>query len=114
VVRREHEDLLRRLAVSDPAVLEALLGEQPAPGECAGLDDRTAALVRLAAFVAQGSSSPSYQAAVADALAAGVTDGEVVGTLLALAPVVGTVRIESAVADVSLALGRDLGLPGGG
>jgi 4-carboxymuconolactone decarboxylase len=114
VVRREHEDLLRRLAVSDAAALEALLGEVPAQGERAGLDDRTTALVRLAALVAQGAASPSYQAAVADALAAGVTDGDVVATLLALAPVVGTVRIESAVADVSLALGRDLGLPGGG
>jgi alkylhydroperoxidase/carboxymuconolactone decarboxylase family protein YurZ len=112
-VRREHEDLLRRLAVSDPAALEALLGAGPATGECARLDDKTAALVRLAAFVAQGASSASYQAAVADALAAGVTDSDVVGTLLALAPVVGTVRVESAIPDVSLALGRDLGLPGG-
>jgi alkylhydroperoxidase/carboxymuconolactone decarboxylase family protein YurZ len=111
-VRREHEDLLRRLAVNDLGALAAVLGAGPAAGEGARLDDKTAALVRLAAFVAQGASSPSYQAAVADALAAGVTDGEVVGTLLALAPVVGTLRVESAVPDVSLALERDLGLPG--
>jgi alkylhydroperoxidase/carboxymuconolactone decarboxylase family protein YurZ len=112
-VRREHEDLLRRLALSDPAALEALFSAGPAQAERVGLDDKTAALVRLAALVAQGASSPSYQAAVADALAAGVSDGEVVAALLALAPGVGTVRVGSAVPDVSLALGRDLSLPGG-
>jgi 4-carboxymuconolactone decarboxylase len=112
-VRREHEDLFRRLAVNDQSVRNEMVGEEPATEERARLDAKSAALVKLAALVAQGAASASYQAAVTDALAAGATDGELVGALLALRPVVGTVRLESAVPDVALALGRDLDLSGG-
>jgi 4-carboxymuconolactone decarboxylase len=112
-VIREHEDLFRRLAVNDRSVRDEMVGAEPATEERARLDAKSAALVQLAALVALGAASASYQAVVADALAAGATDGEVIGALLALWPVVGTVRLESAVPDVALALGRDLDLPGG-
>jgi 4-carboxymuconolactone decarboxylase len=107
-VRREHQDLLRRLAVNDQDVLDGLLGADLAVSGCPALNGKMVALVRLAALVAQGAASASYQWAVADALAAGASDGEVVGVLLAVAPVVGTVRLESAVPDVALALGHDV------
>jgi 4-carboxymuconolactone decarboxylase len=112
-VRREHEDLFRRLAVNDQSVGDAMVGAEPPAEGSAGLDAKTAALVLLAALVAQGGASASYQAAVAHALAAGATDADVIGALRALRPVVGTVRLESAVPDVALALGRDIDLPGG-
>lgn len=111
-MRREHEDLFRRLAVNDQSVGDAMVGAEPHT-EGAGLDAKTAALVLLAALVAQGGASASYQAAVAHALAAGATDADVIGALRALRPVVGTVRLESAVPDVALALGCDIDLPGG-
>jgi alkylhydroperoxidase/carboxymuconolactone decarboxylase family protein YurZ len=101
------------LAINAQSVRDAMVGAELAAEEGAGLDAKTGALVQLAATVAQGAASASYQAAVADALAAGATDGDVVGALLALRPVVGTVRLESAVPDVALALGCDLDLPGG-
>jgi alkylhydroperoxidase/carboxymuconolactone decarboxylase family protein YurZ len=104
---------LRRLAVSDPGVLEALRGADPAAaaGRCR-LDGKTVAFVELAALVALGAVPTSLQWAVANALAAGATDEEVVSVLVALAPMVGTVRLESAVPDVVLALGRDLDVSG--
>jgi 4-carboxymuconolactone decarboxylase len=109
-VNRDHEDLLRRLTVNDEGVLEGLLGTELIDGEPAGLDAKTAALVRLAGLVAVESAPASYQWAVASALAAGASDAEVVAVLAALAPIVGSVRVNSAAAEVGLAIGCHLDL----
>jgi alkylhydroperoxidase/carboxymuconolactone decarboxylase family protein YurZ len=111
-VKREHEDLLRRLALNDEGVLEALLGTAFADAEPEGLDAKAHALVRLAGLVALEAAPASYQWGVAAALAAGATDEEIVGMLAALAPIVGTARMTSAAPEVALAIGCDLGLPG--
>lgn len=112
-MKREHEDLLRRLALNDERVLESVLGTALPDHEPSGLDAKTLALVRLAGLVAVDSAPASYQWIVAAALAAGATDGEVVGVLMALVPIVGAVRVNAAAPEVALAIGCDLGLPGG-
>jgi 4-carboxymuconolactone decarboxylase len=113
-VKAEHEDLLRRLALNEEGVLASLLGTGFADAEPAGLDAKTAALVRLGGLIAVDSASATYQWGVTSALAAGATDGEVVAVLVALAPIVGVVRVNSAAPEIALAIGCDLDLPGEG
>ncbi|HEY2998117.1 MAG TPA: carboxymuconolactone decarboxylase family protein [Acidimicrobiales bacterium] len=112
-MRHEHEELLRRLALNDEAALEDVLGVPLGGDGVPGLDPRTRALVRLAALVALDADPASYQWAVADALAAGAGDEEVLGVLVALAPVAGLVRVGAAAPQVALAIGHDLDLPMG-
>jgi 4-carboxymuconolactone decarboxylase len=113
-VKAEHEDLLRRLALNDEGVLASLLGTGFADAEPAGLDAKTTALVRLAGLIALESAPATYQWSVTRALAAGASDAEVVGVLVALAPIVGNVRVSSAAPEVALAIGCQLDLPGDG
>jgi alkylhydroperoxidase/carboxymuconolactone decarboxylase family protein YurZ len=72
------------------------------------LDDKTHALVRLAALVASGATATAYRDVVADAHAAGATADEVVDTLCAVAPVVGSARVVSAAPGLALAAGYDV------
>ena len=109
-VRAEHEDLLRKLALNEEGVLASLLATELIDGEPAGLDAKTAALVRLAGLVAVGSAPASYQWCVTSALAAGASDAELVAVLAALAPIVGSARVNSAAPEVALAIGCDLDL----
>lgn len=108
-MRRDHEDLLRRLAVNDEAALGALFGADDAGRPL--LDPKATALVRLAGLVAGESAAASYQWAVAGALAAGATEDEIAGVLGALVPVVGTVRVSAAAPRLALAIGCDIGIP---
>jgi 4-carboxymuconolactone decarboxylase len=105
-VRRDHEDLLRRLALSDEDAVTTTLtmGGIGPPG----LDPKTRALVRLAGLIALSSAPASYQWSVAVALAAGATDEEVVAVLVSMAPLVGTARVTAAAADLALSLGYDV------
>lgn len=109
-MKAEHEDLLRKLALNEEGVLASLLGIELTDGEPAGLDAKTAALVRLAGLVAVESAPATYQWGVASALAAGASDAEVVAVLAALAPIVGSVRVSSAAPEVALAIGCDMHL----
>ena len=113
-MKPENEDLLRRLAVVDESVVESLFGTVLGGPEPAEPDAKTVALVRLAGLVALDSASASYQWSVTAALAAGASDDEVVGVLVALTPVVGTARVASAAPEVALAIDCDLGLPSDG
>ena len=67
-----------------------------------------AALVRLAAVVVLGAPPVTYQWATQVALAAGATDDEIVGTLIAVAPVPGVTRAVSAAPELAIALGYDV------
>ena len=110
-MKAEHEDLLRKLALNDEGVLAPLLGGGVIDAEPGGLDAKTAALVRLAGLVAIESAPASYQWIVTRALAAGASDAEVAAVLVALAPIVGSVRVSSAAPDVALAIGCEFDLP---
>jgi hypothetical protein len=72
------------------------------------LDDRTDALVRLAALIAMAAPAGAYRFAVEGGRHAGVTDAEVIGTMIAVAPTVGLARLIRGAAGLSLALGYDV------
>lgn len=73
-----------------------------------GPDPRTAALARLAAAVALGATPASYQRFVDEARAAGANEDDLVGTVHAVASIVGVPRIVAAAPGLALALGYDV------
>jgi alkylhydroperoxidase/carboxymuconolactone decarboxylase family protein YurZ len=76
------------LALSEQATLdEVTRGMDP---RLAGiLDDRTRSLVRLAALIAIDAEEPSVHAAVDMARGSGATDGEILGTVECIGPILG-------------------------
>jgi alkylhydroperoxidase/carboxymuconolactone decarboxylase family protein YurZ len=98
----EHlQTLLRRLTICEEGVLDlALHGDS-----LAGLDQKTSALVTIAALVATDAEGPSYQVAIDHARLNGASDEEVLATLIAVAPLVGSARIAAAIPEVDTALG---------
>ena len=73
-------------------------GRSPGP---AGLDAKAQALARLAAPIAVGASCVTYGWAVGAALAAGATVDEVVGILIAVAPITGLAPVVTATRAVA-------------
>jgi 4-carboxymuconolactone decarboxylase len=73
-----------------------------------GLDDRTAALARLAALVATQGCPASYARGVELAVANGATVDDMVSTLAVVAQIVGIARVVSAAPGLALALGYDV------
>ena len=101
------EERLRRLVLHDEGCIQSMLGihlRDNAPG----LDPRTQALVRLGGLVAMGAAPGSYHWAAEAALDAGATPEDVVGTLIAVAPISGLARVVSAAPEVAVSLGYDL------
>lgn len=120
----EYEDRLRGFALNDERFLRSVLGFDLENVEASRLDSKTHALVRIGALLAVDAAPSSYQSGVEAAFAAGATEDEVVGTVVAVAPTVGLARIVSAAPELALALGYDVdaaleaqeprpGLPGG-
>ena len=106
-----HEEQLRRLALHDEASIEAFLAVSlnPAPrDEACRLAPKTEALVRLAALLALGGAPVSYQWNVGAALDAGATVEEILGIMIAVAPISGIARVVQATPDVALPIGYDL------
>ena len=98
---------LRRLAVHDEALLEAIAsdGSSFATGV---IDESTVALVRVAATIAVDAAPHSFQHATALALAAGATSDEIVACLEAVTPVTGAARVVQCAPNLALALGYDV------
>ena len=105
-----HEELLRRLALHDEATVETLIPMESADASGVELGARTEALVRLASLIALQPAATSFEWAVTAAFAAGADDEEIVGVLLAVAPLVGAARASRAAADIATAIGYDLDL----
>ncbi len=100
------ERLLRRAALNDDGVVEALAVEN---GDMwPALDERTHALVRLGALISLGASTTSYRCAVERAYAAGATEEDILGALSAVAPAAGLARAVAAAPGLALALGYDV------
>jgi 4-carboxymuconolactone decarboxylase len=104
----EYKLTLRRLAVRDDRFIGALLSEERANATLAGIDTRSHALLRIAALIAVDAAPPSYMSAVEDGLKAGASYDEMVGTLIAVMPIVGVARVVSAAPNLALALGYDV------
>ena len=103
----DHAQLLRRLALNDEVAVESLVRQSISPTGGV-LDARTSALVRLGSLVGLQSSPATSGWSVESALAAGATDEEIVGVLVAVASLVGVARLSSAASEVAVALGYDL------
>jgi alkylhydroperoxidase/carboxymuconolactone decarboxylase family protein YurZ len=103
----EYKRHLRRLAVHDDALLEDIARDASA-FTTPVIDQKTVALVRIAATVAVDAAPASFQHVVALALAAGATGDEIVASLEAVTPVTGAARVVQCAPKVALALGYDV------
>jgi alkylhydroperoxidase/carboxymuconolactone decarboxylase family protein YurZ len=103
-----YQEILRRLAIVDEGCVheQAGLGFDP-PGDWA-LDPKSAALVRVGVLAAIGSPAVCLEWAATRALAAGATEDEIVGVLLAIGPVIGLSRVVGAASGVADAFGYDI------
>ena len=104
----DYKTTLRRLALRDDRYIEALLARETSCSE-SGLDPRTRALVQLGALVAVDAAPPSYMSVAEEALEAGATYADLVGSLIVVMPVVGVPRVVSAAPNLGLAIGYDVG-----
>ena len=106
-----HEEQLRRLALHDEALIESVLAmrlKRASSDAAHRLSPKTHALVQLAALLALGAAPVSYQWSVEAALAADATTEEILGTMIAVAPISGIARVVQATPDIALQLGYDL------
>jgi len=78
------------------------------PTHAPWLHQKSQAIARVSALIALDAAVVSYQSVVIEALAAGVTSDEIVGVLLAVAPLVGRTRVTSAAPAIALAMGYDV------
>ena len=99
--------MLRRLALNDEESVTSVLTAGPATLPGFGLDPKTEALVRLGAMHSAGAATTSLRWTVELACAAGATDEEMLGVLVAVAPAVGLVRVVAAAPGLALALGYE-------
>jgi alkylhydroperoxidase/carboxymuconolactone decarboxylase family protein YurZ len=104
----DFERTLRRLAIRDDRFLESLLADDCANVAASRLDRKAHALVQLGALIALDAAPPSFEASADAALEAGATFDEIVGTLIAVLPAVGVVRVNSAAPKLALGLGYDV------
>lgn len=104
----EYKLTLRKLALRDDRFIDALLGDERSNVTLAGIDPRSHALARIAALIAMDAAPPSYMSAVDAGLEAGASYEEIVGTLIAVLPIVGVARVVAAAPNLGLALGYDV------
>ena len=83
------ERTLRRLALNDERYLRSAVAD---PGISSDLDVKTQALIRLGSLLI-GAATVSLRCTVELAAAAGASEEEIVGVLLAIAPAVGHARV---------------------
>lgn len=104
-----YREILRRLAIIDEGFASdqagLVLGQVPGAQV---LDSKVAALVRIGALAAIGSPEVCLEWSTSKALAAGATEEEVTGVLLAIAPVIGLGRVVAAAPGVAGAFGYDI------
>ena len=102
------QEILRRLAIIDDGFVEDRAGLGLGPARTRVLDPKTAALVQVGALAAIGSPAVCLEWSTARALAAGATEDEITGVLLAIAPVIGLGRMVGAAPGVAGAFGYDI------
>ena len=102
------QEVLRKLAIIDERCVKDQAGLSLTLPTSGLLDPKTAALVQVGALVAIGSPAVCLEWGASRALAAGATEDEITGALLAVGPVAGLGRVAGAVRDVAAALGYDI------
>jgi AhpD family alkylhydroperoxidase len=103
------QDTLRRLAIIDEGFVTCEAGLGLGQTGIASLDPKTAALLQLAAAVANGSPPACLAWSTGVALTAGANEDEIADVLLAIAPVAGLGRVVAAAPEVATALDYDIG-----
>jgi hypothetical protein len=101
------EELLRRLALNDEKSVGMVLASGSEPGSDVILKPKVDLLVRLGALVAVGAATASLRRTVELALAAGATEAEIVGVLVAVGPTVGLARVVATAPKLATAIGYD-------
>lgn len=99
------EARLRELATGDNQALQALAQMHERNFEASGLDEETYDLARMAALMAMGAAPVSWLAHLGAARHHSIPRERILGTLIAVAPVVGSARTVSAGANIAKALG---------
>ena len=103
-----YQETLRRLAIIDDSAVEQHAGLGLSLPGARVLDAKTVELVRVAAVAAAGAPAVCLEWSVTRSLAAGATEDEITGVLLAIAPVTGLGRVVSAVPGLGIGLGYDV------
>jgi 4-carboxymuconolactone decarboxylase len=104
----DYQSTLRKLAVRDDRYIEALLRADRDSPALAGIDPKSHALVRMGALIAVNAGPASFMNTVEAALRSGASHEQIVGTLIAVLPLVGVARVVSAAPNLGLALGYDV------
>jgi 4-carboxymuconolactone decarboxylase len=102
------QETLRKLAIIDEGFVEDQTELGLDLSRTSALDPKTAALLQLGASVAIGSPAVCLEWSATRAMAAGASEDEITGVLLAIAPVCGLSRVVCAAPEVATALGYDV------
>ncbi len=98
-------ETLQVLGEGDLSVLNTLLRMTEGSLEESGLDPETFMLVRIAALTTLDAAPASWLVNLKVSGEAGIAPESIVGTLVAIAPVIGTARVVSAAGKIVEALG---------
>jgi 4-carboxymuconolactone decarboxylase len=98
-------ETLQGLGEGDLSVLNTLVRMTEGSLEESGLDPETFMLVRIAALTTLDAAPASWLVNLKVSGEAGVAPESIVGTLVAIAPVIGTARVVSAAGHIVRALG---------
>jgi len=98
-------ETLRVLSEGDLSVLTALLRMHESSLEESGLDPETFMLTRIAALATLDAAPASWLVNLRISDEIGISPERIIGTLIAIAPVIGTARIVSAAGSIVGALG---------
>lgn len=101
-------NVLTGLSAGDTDVLAEGLEYREQWRQMSSLDERSYALVKIAALVALDAPPVSYLWQVKTAMAAGVSPKDILGVLIAIAPQVGGPRIMAAAPEIMFSLGLPL------
>lgn len=107
-VGKATKDTLDALAHGDPDLLAAGLELRAKVEAASRLDERTFALVKVAALIALDAPPASYIWQVGLALREGATPEDILGVLIAIAPQVGGPKVIAAAPEIMVALGLTL------
>ncbi len=98
--------LYRRLTLGDVSLMTTLFSTADRTSDV--LDDRTAALVRLAVLIAVDADAPAYQCEVTAAISAGASPEQITDVLVVIARIAGSALVMSAAPKLALAMGYDV------
>ena len=98
-------ETLRVLSEGDLSVLNVLMRMQEGSLEESGLDPETFMLARIAALATLDAAPASWLMNLRISDEIGISPERIIGTLIAIAPVIGTARIVSAAGSIVGALG---------